>query len=262
VLLPTRELASQVRDVLLPLARAVGLTVTAVFGGTAQGSQVTALRNRADIVVACPGRLADLIEQGHCHLGDVEVTVLDEADQMADLGFLPVVRRLLAATPPEGQRMLFSATLDTAVNVLARRFLNEPARHAVDSAAPPAQISHHLLTVSPADRLAVVCALAGGRNRSLVFTRTRHGARKLAQQLAEAGVPAVDLHGDLPQSARTRNLASFPAARSASWSRPTSPPAASTSTASAWSSTRIRRPSTRPTCTGPGAPPARAPPAL
>jgi superfamily II DNA/RNA helicase len=209
VLLPTRELASQVREVLLPLARAVGLSVTAVFGGIAQRSQVTALRDRADIVVACPGRLADLIEQGHCHLGDVEVTVLDEADHMADLGFLPVVRRLLEATPPEGQRMLFSATLDTAVNVLARRFLNEPARHAVDSAAPPAQISHHLLTVSPADRLAVICALAGGRNRSLVFTRTRYGARKLARQLAQAGVPAVDLHGDLPQSARTRNLASF-----------------------------------------------------
>jgi superfamily II DNA/RNA helicase len=188
VLLPTRELASQVREVLLPLARAMGLSVTAVFGGTAQGSQVTALRDRTDIVVACPGRLADLIEQGHCHLGDVEVTVLDEADHMADLGFLPVVRRLLEATPTDGQRMLFTATLDTAVNVLARRFLNEPARHAVDSAAPPAQISHHLLTVSPADRLAVICALAGGRNRSLVFTRTRHGARKLARQLARAGV--------------------------------------------------------------------------
>jgi superfamily II DNA/RNA helicase len=209
VLMPTRELASQVREVLLPLARVVGLSVTAVFGGTAQRPQVTALRDRADIVVACPGRLADLIEQGHCHLGDVEVTVLDEADHLADLGFLPVVRRLLEATPPEGQRMLFSATLDTAVNVLARRFLNEPARHAVDSAAPPAQISHHLLTVSPADRLAVICALAGGRNRSLVFTRTRYGARKLARQLAQAGVPAVDLHGDLPQSTRTRNLASF-----------------------------------------------------
>jgi superfamily II DNA/RNA helicase len=209
VLLPTRELASQVREVLLPLARAVGLSVTAVFGGTAQRPQVAALRDRADIVVACPGRLADLIEQGHCHLGDVEVTVLDEADHLADLGFLPVVRRLLEATPTDGQRMLFSATLDTAVNVLARRFLNEPARHAVDSAAPPAQISHHLLTVSPADRLAVICALAGGRNRSLVFTRTRYGARKLARQLAQAGVPAVDLHGDLPQSARTRNLESF-----------------------------------------------------
>src|SRR5579864_9490323 len=209
VLLPTRELASQVRDVLLPLARAMGLSVTTVFGGTAQGAQVTALRDRADIVVACPGRLADLIEQGHCHLGDVEITVVDEADHMADLGFLPVVRRLLEATPPEGQRLLFSATLDGAVDVLARRFLNEPARHAVDSAASPAQISHHLLTVSPEDRLAVVCALAGGRNRALVFTRSRHGARKLARHLAEAGVSTAELHSDLPQSARTRNLASF-----------------------------------------------------
>jgi superfamily II DNA/RNA helicase len=209
VLLPTRELASQVEEVLVPLARAMGLSVTAVFGGTAQRSQVAALRARADIVVACPGRLADLIEQGHCHLGDVEITVLDEADHMADLGFLPVVRRLLEATPPEGQRMLFSATLDNAVNVLVRRFLNEPARHAVDSAAPPAQISHHLLTVSPEDRLAVVRALAGGRNRALVFTRTKHGARKLARHLAAAGVPAAELHSDLPQSARTRNLASF-----------------------------------------------------
>jgi len=209
VLLPTRELASQVQDVLLPLARAMGLSATAVFGGTAQGSQVTALRDRADIVVACPGRLADLIEQGHCHLGDVEVTVLDEADHMADLGFLPVVRRLLEATPPEGQRMLFSATLDNAVNVLVRRFLNEPAHHAVDSAAPPTQISHHLLTVSPEDRLAVVCVLAGGRNRALVFTRTKHGAHKLARHLAAAGVPTAELHSDLPQGDRTRNLASF-----------------------------------------------------
>jgi len=209
VLLPTRELATQVEEVLQPLARAMGLSVTTVFGGIAQRSQVAALQDRADVVVACPGRLADLIEQGHCHLGDVEVTVLDEADHMADLGFLPVVRRLLEATPPEGQRMLFSATLDNAVNVLVRRFLNEPARHAVDSAASPAQISHHLLTVSPEDRLAVVCALAGGRNRALVFTRTRHGAHKLARQLAEAGVPTGELHSDLPQSARTQNLASF-----------------------------------------------------
>jgi superfamily II DNA/RNA helicase len=209
VLVPTRELASQVHHVLAPLAQAMGLSVTTVFGGTAQRSQVTALRNRADIIVACPGRLADLIEQGHCHLGDVEVSVLDEADHMADLGFLPVVRRLLEDTPPQGQRMLFSATLDNAVNVLARRFLNQPAQHAVDSIAPPAQITHHLLTVSPADRFAVVRALAGGDNRALIFTRTKHGARKLARQLAADGVPAAELHGDLPQGARTRNLASF-----------------------------------------------------
>ena len=209
VLVPTRELASQVEAVLAPLAGVMGLSTAAIFGGTPQSRQVAALRNRADIVIACPGRLADLIEQGHCHLGDVEITVLDEADHMADLGFLPAVRRLLDATPAGGQRMLFSATLDGAVDVLARRFLVSPVRHAVDSAAPPAQIAHHLLTVAPADRVGVVRALAGGNNRSLVFTRTKHGAAKLAKQLTAAGVPAAELHSNLAQNARTRNLASF-----------------------------------------------------
>ncbi|HEX6449278.1 MAG TPA: DEAD/DEAH box helicase, partial [Trebonia sp.] len=151
VLVPTRELATQVQAVLSPLARTVGLTVATIFGGVPQRAQVTALHNRADIVVACPGRLADLIEQGHCHLGDVEVSVLDEADHMADLGFLPVVRRLLEATPRDGQRLLFSATLDGAVDVLARRFLTRPALHAVDTASSPARITHHLVTVTPAD---------------------------------------------------------------------------------------------------------------
>jgi superfamily II DNA/RNA helicase len=206
---PTRELAGQVQDVLAPLAGAMGLSVVAIFGGTAQKPQVVALRDRADIVVACPGRLADLMEQGHCHLGDVGISVLDEADHMADLGFLPVVRRLLDCTPAGGQRMLFSATLDGAVDVLARRFLDNPASHAVDSAAPPAQIAHHLLTVEPADRVGVVRALADGDNRSLIFTRTKHGAARLARQLTGSGVPAAELHGDLSQNARTRNLASF-----------------------------------------------------
>jgi superfamily II DNA/RNA helicase len=209
VLVPTRELASQVEAVLLPLARVMGLSVTSIFGGVPQRPQVAALRGRTDIVVACPGRLTDLIEQGHCHLGDVEISVLDEADHMADLGFLPVVKRLLDSTPPDGQRMLFSATLDGAVDVLARRFLTDPVRHAVDSAAPPKQIEHHLLTVEPADRVGVVRALTGGNNRSLVFTRTKHGAKKLARQLTATGVPAAELHGDLSQSVRTRNLASF-----------------------------------------------------
>jgi superfamily II DNA/RNA helicase len=209
VLVPTRELATQVQTVLSPLADAMGLTVATIFGGTPQRPQVTALRNRADIVVACPGRLADLIGQGHCHLGDVEISVLDEADQMADLGFLPVVRQLLEATPPGGQRLLFSATLDREVDVLARRFLTRPARHDVDAAAPPAQITHHLLTVTPDDRAAVVAALASGEARVLIFTRTRHGARKLARQLTMAGTPAAELHGDLAQGARSRNLAAF-----------------------------------------------------
>jgi superfamily II DNA/RNA helicase len=211
VLVPTRELASQVQGVLAPLAQAVGLSVAVIYGGVPQNPQVARLRDRADVVVATPGRLADLIEQGHCHLGDVEITVLDEADHMADLGFLPVVRRLLDMTPPQGQRMLFSATLDTAVDVLARRFMNRPAHHAVGSAEAPVEMVHHLLTVTPADRTGVVAVLAGGSGRSLVFTRTKRAAHKLARQLAAAGIQAGELHGDLAQSARERNLASFAA---------------------------------------------------
>jgi superfamily II DNA/RNA helicase len=209
VLVPTRELASQVHDVLRPLAGAVGLRVATIFGGTPQRPQVTALRNRVDIIVACPGRLADLISQGHCHLGDVEVSVVDEADHMADLGFLPAVRRLLDATPAEGQRMLFSATLDHAVDVLVRRFLDNPAEHAVDPPGAPAPIVHHLLTVVPTDRVPVVTALAAGCGRSLIFTRTKHGARKLARQLTSAHIPAAELHGNLTQATRERNLAAF-----------------------------------------------------
>src|SRR5215831_20460162 len=211
VLVPTRELASQVQAVLLPLARAVGLSVATIFGGTPQRPQVAALHNRVDIIVACPGRLADLVGRGHCRLGDVEVSVVDEADHMADLGFLPAVRRLLDATPPKGQRMLFSATLDNAVDVLVRRFLDHPAEHAVDPLGAPGPIVHHLLTVAPADRTAVVAALAGGDKRSLVFTRTKHGARKLARQLTAAHIPAAELHGNLSQPVRERNLARFAA---------------------------------------------------
>ena len=209
ILVPTRELAAQVHGVLAPLAHSAGLKVTTVFGGTSQNPQVAALRNRADIVVACPGRLADLIEQGHCHLGDVDITVLDEADHMADLGFLPVVRRLLDMTPADGQRMLFSATLDGAVDVIARRFLHRPAKHSVDADSKPPEITHHLLTVTPADRVGVIATLASGEGRVLIFTRTKHGARKLVKQLGLAGTLATELHGNLTQGARTRNLAAF-----------------------------------------------------
>jgi superfamily II DNA/RNA helicase len=209
VLVPTRELASQVLAVLLPLAKAVGLSVTSVYGGVPQSRQVAALRGRVDIVVACPGRLADLMEQGHCHLGDVEVCVLDEADHMADLGFLPVVRRLLAATPSDGQRMLFSATLDRDVDVLVRRFLSHPATASVDPDDDPLPVVHHVLTINAADRVGVVTALARGEGRSLIFTRTRRAASRLARQLAVARIPAAELHGNLAQGARDRNLAAF-----------------------------------------------------
>jgi superfamily II DNA/RNA helicase len=210
VLVPTRELANQVHATILPLAEAMGLSAVTVFGGSPQSRQVAALRARTDILVACPGRLADLIEQGHCHLGDVEVSVLDEADHMADLGFLPVVKRLMDQTPASGQRMLFSATLDSDVDVLVRRFLHNPARHAADAAAAaPAEMVHHLLAVAPADRAGVVTVLVGGNNRSLIFTRTRRSAQRLARHLAAAQIPAAELHGNLGQSARERNLASF-----------------------------------------------------
>jgi superfamily II DNA/RNA helicase len=209
ILLPTRELALQVRSVLEPLAAAVGLSTAVILGGTSQNPQVAALRGRADIVVACPGRLADLIGQGHCHLGDVQISVIDEADHMADLGFLPVVRRLLDATPPEGQRLLFSATLDGAVDVLARRFLNRPARHSLEVASAGPEVTHHVLTVTLENRVGVLAALASGEARTLIFTRTKHGARRLARQLAKEGTAVAELHGNLAQSARTRNLDAF-----------------------------------------------------
>jgi superfamily II DNA/RNA helicase len=209
VLVPTRELATQVHEVLRPLARAMGLWVTTIYGGVSYGPQVTALRKRTDIVVATPGRLADLISQGECHLADVEVMVIDEADQMADLGFLPIVRRLLEATPAGGQRMLFSATLDAAIDVLVRRFLDDPATHSVNENSSPAEIEHHVFTIDPARKLEVLAALVGGDKRSLVFTRTKHGAERIARQLTELGIPAAELHGNLRQGARARNLAAF-----------------------------------------------------
>ena len=209
VLVPTRELATQVHEVLRPLARAMGLWVTTIYGGVSYGPQVTALRRRTDIIVATPGRLADLINQGECDLADVAVMVIDEADQMADLGFLPIVRRLLESTPADGQRMLFSATLDAAIDVLVRRFLNNPATHSVNENSSPAEIEHHVLTIDPARKLEVLAALVGGDKRSLVFTRTKHGAERLARQLTELGIPAAELHGNLRQGARARNLAAF-----------------------------------------------------
>ncbi len=210
VLVPTRELANQVADTITPLAQALGLRTTTIFGGVGQQPQVLALRAGVDIVVACPGRLEDLVRQRHCSLDAVEISVLDEADHMADLGFLPVVRRLLDATPPRAQRLLFSATLDRGVDVLVERYLDDPVVHSVDpEVAPVSTMTHHVFAVAAADKPDVVRALAGGRDRSLLFTRTKHGAKKLAKQLTAAGIPAVELHGNLSQNARERNLESF-----------------------------------------------------
>ena len=210
VLLPTRELANQVADTLAPLAAAVGLKTTTVFGGVSQHPQVTALRAGVDVLVACPGRLEDLIGQGLVHLDDVEVTVLDEADHMADLGFLPGVKRLLDRTPRGTQRLLFSATLDNGIDVIVKRYLHNPVTHSVDPAvAPVATMTHHVLAVEKDDKTAVVRELASGQGRTLLFMRTKHTAKKLARQLTANGIPAVDLHGNLSQNARERNLEAF-----------------------------------------------------
>ena len=210
ILAPTRELVSQIDAALSPLAKAAGLSTHTVFGGVGQGPQVSALKRGVDVLIACPGRLEDLIQQGHCNLGDVQITVLDEADHMADLGFLPAVRRLLGQTPSNGQRMLFSATLDNAIDVLVKRFLDKPVIHQADSAqSPVAKMDHHVLHVSRELRIAVLVDLASAPGRTIFFTRTKHGAKALARQLNKSGVPAVDLHGNLSQGARTRNLDAF-----------------------------------------------------
>ena len=210
VLLPTRELAPQVHRTIESLAKAAGLRSATVFGGVGFAAQTQALTRGVDILVACPGRLEDLIAQRICDLSQVEVTVLDEADHMADLGFLPGVRRLLRATPAGGQRLLFSATLDNEISVLVDEFLTDPAVHAVDGETSPVHtMTHHLFTVDKADRSQVIRQLASGAGKRLLFTRTKYGAKKLAATLTKGGIPAVDLHGNLAQNARERNLAAF-----------------------------------------------------
>jgi superfamily II DNA/RNA helicase len=210
ILAPTRELAAQIDAALAPLAKALSLRTLTVFGGVSASRQISGLRAGVDVLVACPGRLADLVRSGHARLDAVEITVLDEADHMADLGFLPDVRDLLGRTPRTGQRLLFSATLDRGVDVLVRQFLADPVTHSVDSElSPNAAAAHHVLHVSAEDRLPVLVELTAAPGRTLVFTRTKHGAKSLTRKLIAAGVPAVELHGNLAQPARSRNLEAF-----------------------------------------------------
>ncbi len=210
VLVPTRELALQIEEALTPLAAATGLTTRTVFGGVGQHPQVNALKKGVDIVIACPGRLEDLMAQGHVKLDRVQITVLDEADHMADLGFLPGVRRILGATDPQGQRLLFSATLDSGVNALAKQFLHAPITHEADSAqSPVATMAHHVLQLGKDDHLAVLADLAAAPGRTIVFTRTKHRAKRIARQLNSRGVAAVELHGNLSQNARVRTMEAF-----------------------------------------------------
>lgn len=211
VLAPTRELATQITNVMRPLAEAMNLKVTTIFGGVSQTRQVQALRDGVEIVVATPGRVEDLMAQGFLRLDAIEITVLDEADHMADLGFLPGVTRILNATPQGGQRLLFSATLDNGVNKLVERFLENEVLHAVDEAnSPVVQMTHHVFETHDLDtKKQLVYALASGTGRRILFMRTKHHAKKLAKALTAAGIPAVDLHGNLSQPARDRNLQAF-----------------------------------------------------
>ena len=214
VLAPTRELVGQIEAALKPLAQVAGLSSVSIFGGVSQQPQVRALRSGVDIVLACPGRLEDLIEQGHCSLSDVDITVVDEADHMADLGFLPPVTRLLAQTPARSQRMLFSATLDGSVSALVNRFLRNPVTHEADTFEQSAgSTAHYVLHIEQEQRFPVLAELTSAPGHALVFTRTKHRAKALTSQLNAQGIPAVELHGDLNQSARARNLAAFHAGR-------------------------------------------------
>ncbi|TQM64775.1 DEAD/DEAH box helicase [Humibacillus xanthopallidus] len=214
ILAPTRELVTQIDTAMAPLAKALGLNSQTIFGGVGQNPQVSGLRSGIDVIVACPGRLEDLMQQGHVILDAVEITILDEADHMADLGFLPGVRRIMDKTPANGQRMLFSATLDGAINVLVKRFLTNPMTHEADSAqSPVSTMAHHVLHVDNGSHLPVLLDLTAAPGRTVVFTRTKHRAKKLAKQLNASGVPAVELHGNLSQGARTRNMDDFHSGR-------------------------------------------------
>jgi superfamily II DNA/RNA helicase len=210
VLVPTRELAMQVSDVLSPLAHTLGLSVRLIVGGMPYSKQIRSLERGVSVLVATPGRLVDLVNRGDVDLCDVTITVLDEADQMADMGFLPIVREILDMTKPNGQRLLFSATLDGDVDTLVRKYLRNAAVH---STAPVlAQIDtmdHHVLLVHPADKDLVTAQIAARDGRTIFFMRTQAGVDRLAGQLAAQGVPVGALHGGKSQAVRTRTLDAF-----------------------------------------------------
>ncbi|WP_422750716.1 DEAD/DEAH box helicase [Micromonospora sp. WMMD1219] len=210
VLVPTRELAMQVNDALVPLGKSVGVFLKTAVGGVPYDRQIDALRRGVEIIVATPGRLGDLIERGVCRLDDVEITVLDEADQMADMGFLPEVTRLLAKTPADAQRLLFSATLDNDVDTLVKRFMTDPVTHSTAPAtAAVSTMDHHLLLIPPHDKFAVAASIAAREGRTMLFARTQLGVDRLVEQLAAVGVRAGGLHGGKTQRMRTKTLAEF-----------------------------------------------------
>ncbi|WP_217141843.1 DEAD/DEAH box helicase [Streptomyces sp. AC627_RSS907] len=210
ILTPTRELAMQVADALQPYGDVVGLRMKVVCGGTSMGNQIYALEKGVDILVATPGRLRDIIKRGACSLENVEIAVLDEADQMSDLGFMPEVTELLDQIPAGGQRMLFSATMENEIKTLVDRYLKDPVSHEVDAAqGAVTTMSHHILVVKPKDKAPVTAAIASRKGRTIIFVRTQLGADRVADQLRESGVKADALHGGMTQGARTRTLADF-----------------------------------------------------
>ncbi|WP_240777679.1 DEAD/DEAH box helicase [Nonomuraea basaltis] len=210
ILVPTRELALQVHDALEPLGRGLGLRMKVVVGGMSMGKQIEALRRGVDVLIATPGRLGDLIRQGECSLSDIETSVLDEADHMCDLGFFPVVTDLLAQTPADGQRLLFSATLDGDVDKLVRRFLRNPITHSVAPATSPVDtMEHHVIQVTRDDKFDVTAEIANREGRTIIFVKTQHGVDRLCKQLARVGVKSGGLHGGKRQNQRTRILAEF-----------------------------------------------------
>ncbi|MFG2789222.1 DEAD/DEAH box helicase [Streptomyces sp. NPDC048419] len=210
ILTPTRELAMQVADALQPYGDVLGLKMKVVCGGTSMGNQIYALERGVDVLVATPGRLRDIINRGACSLENVQIAVLDEADQMSDLGFLPEVTELLDQIPAGGQRMLFSATMENEISTLVKRYLTNPVTHEVDSAqGNVTTMSHHILIVKPKDKAPVTAAIASRKGRTIIFVRTQLGADRIAEQLRDAGVKADALHGGMTQGARTRTLADF-----------------------------------------------------
>jgi superfamily II DNA/RNA helicase len=210
ILTPTRELAMQVADALQPYGDVLGLRMKVVCGGTSMGNQIYALERGVDVLVATPGRLRDIINRGACSLEQVQVAVLDEADQMADLGFLPEVTELLDQVPAGGQRLLFSATLENEIDSLVKRYLVDPVTHEVDpSAGAVTTMTHHVLVVKPKDKAPVTAAIAARKGRTIIFVRTQLGADRVAEQLRDSGVKADALHGGMTQGARTRTLADF-----------------------------------------------------
>ncbi|WP_042366908.1 DEAD/DEAH box helicase, partial [Streptacidiphilus neutrinimicus] len=210
ILVPTRELAMQVSDALEPYGTVLGLNLKVVCGGTSMPKQIWALERGVDVLVATPGRLRDLIDRGACTLDEVEIVVLDEADQMADMGFLPEVTEILDKVPSGGQRMLFSATLENEIDTLVKRYLVDPVTHEVDpSAGAVTTMTHHVLVVKPKDKAPVTNAISARKGRTIVFVRTQMGADRVAEQLRDAGVKADALHGGMTQGARTRTLGDF-----------------------------------------------------